>query len=311
MSAVIPRRTGTGGATASTSIRSIRSAAVGAASRLLATWKNPSLFTLNRNGTRLYSVHGGRHSISAFAIDRQSGMLTLLNQADCQGNNPVDLALDPTERFLVIANYGTGVVAVMPLNENGKVLSVRQLVPLHGTPGPNPKEQASSHPHAVIFDPTGTFVIVPDKGFDRTFFFRFREGRLTATQRDYADAAPGAGPRHTTFHPALPVLYVNNELDFDRDGVRLVGGNGGRAAGDLDLGEGSYGAKYNRRNRGVALWAPPIRLEPRPGQYRAVRHHAWQRVADLCGHGFHRRPDAAVFRPRPGCEPPLRGEPGQ
>ncbi len=167
--------------------------------------ENPSLFTLNRNGTRLYSVHGGRHSISAFAIDRQSGMLTLLNQADCQGNNPVDLALDPTERFLVIANYGTGVVAVMPLNENGKVLSVRQLVPLHGTPGPNPKEQASSHPHAVIFDPTGTFVIVPDKGFDRTFFFRFREGRLTATQRDYVDAAPGAGPRHTTFHPALPV----------------------------------------------------------------------------------------------------------
>jgi 6-phosphogluconolactonase len=58
--------------------------------------ENPSLFTLTRDGTRLYCVHGGRHLISAFAIDRQTGILTLLNQADCHGNNPVDLALDPT-----------------------------------------------------------------------------------------------------------------------------------------------------------------------------------------------------------------------
>jgi 6-phosphogluconolactonase len=173
--------------------------------------ENPSLFALNRNCTRLYCVHGARHLVSALAIDRQTGLLTLLNQADCQGSNPVDLALDPTERFLVIANYGTGDVAVLPLDEDGKLLSVSQVVPLHGTPGPNPKEQTSSHPHAVIFDPTGRFVIVPDKGFDRTFFFRFHDGRLTA--QDFVDSAPGAGPRHTTFHPTLPVLFVNNELD--------------------------------------------------------------------------------------------------
>jgi 6-phosphogluconolactonase len=175
--------------------------------------ENPSFFTLNRDGTRLYCVHGGRHLISAFAIDRPTGMLTLLNQADCQGNNPVDLALDPTERFLVIANYGTGVVAVMPLHEDGRLRSVSQLVPLHGTPGPDPREQISSHPHAVVFDPTGAFVVVPDKGFDRTFFFRFQEGRLRAAPQGFVDSAPGAAPRHTTFHPSLPVLYVNNELD--------------------------------------------------------------------------------------------------
>jgi 6-phosphogluconolactonase len=175
--------------------------------------ENPSLFTLTRDGTRLYCVHGGRHLISAFAIDRQTGILTLLNQADCHGNNPVDLALDPTERFLVIANCGTGVVAVIPLNEDGALRSVSQLVPLEGTPGPDPREQTSSHPHAVIFDPTGAFVVVPDKGLDRTFFFRFHDGRLTAAPQGFVASAPGAGPRHTTFHPTFPVLYVNNELD--------------------------------------------------------------------------------------------------
>jgi 6-phosphogluconolactonase (cycloisomerase 2 family) len=175
--------------------------------------ENPSLFTLTRDRGRLYSVHGGRSLISAFARDRGTGMLRLLNQVDCQGNNPVDSALDPTERFLVVANYGTGAVAVMPVGEDGRLGPVSQLVQLEGTPGPDPKQQASSHPHAVIFDPTGQFVIVPDKGFDRSFFFRFQDGRLAPTEQRFFQAAPGAAPRHTTFHPALPVLYVNNELD--------------------------------------------------------------------------------------------------
>jgi 6-phosphogluconolactonase (cycloisomerase 2 family) len=175
--------------------------------------ENPALFTLTRDSSRLFTVHGGRTLISAFALDRQNGTLTLLNQMECQGNNPVDSALDPTERFLVIANYGSGAVAVMPVDDNGRLQPVSQVVQLPGTPGPDPKQQASSHPHAVIFDPTGEFVIVPDKGFDRTFFFRFQDGRLSPTEQGFCQSAPGAAPRHTTFHPALPVLYVNNELD--------------------------------------------------------------------------------------------------
>jgi 6-phosphogluconolactonase len=173
--------------------------------------ENPALFTLTRDGRRLYAVHGGRALMSAFAVDPGTGRLELLNQVDPQGNNPVDSALDPTERFLVIANYGSGAVAVMPVGEDGRLQPVSQLIPLEGTPGPNPKEQSSSHPHAVIFDPTGRFVVVPDKGFDRTFFFRFQDGRLQPAGS--VASAPGAAPRHATFHPTLPVLYVNNELD--------------------------------------------------------------------------------------------------
>ena len=82
-----------------------------------------------------------------------------------------------------------------------------------GTPGPDPHHQASSHPHAVIFDPSGRFVIVPDKGFDRTFIFRFEDGRLSPTEQGFVASRPGAAPRHATFHPTLKVLYVNNELD--------------------------------------------------------------------------------------------------
>ena len=175
--------------------------------------ENPSLFTLNRAGTRLWSVHGGRSLISAFSIDRASGHLALLNQQDCGGTNPVDTALDPAERHLVVANYGTGTVAVMPIAEDGQVLPVSQSFTLEGTPGPDPVHQTQSHPHAANFDPSGRFVVVPDKGFDRTFIFRFEDGHIAPTPQGSIPSKTGAAPRHTIFHPALPILYVNNELD--------------------------------------------------------------------------------------------------
>ena len=175
--------------------------------------ENPSLFTLRRDHSVLYSVHGGRGLISAFSVDRVSGRLTLINQMPCQGNNPVDCALDPTERTLVIGNYGSGTVAVMPLAPDGALLPVTQVVTLSGSPGPDPSHQSSSHPHAVIFDPAGQFVVVPDKGFDKTFFFRLNQGRIEPTAQGSITSKSGAAPRHTTFHPSLPILYVNNELD--------------------------------------------------------------------------------------------------
>jgi 6-phosphogluconolactonase (cycloisomerase 2 family) len=173
--------------------------------------ENPSLFTLTRDGTRLYCVHGARTRVSAFAIDPREGRIELLNQVESGGGNPVDSALDPTERFLIVANYGSGSVAVLPIGADGQLQPVSQLVALHGTPGPDLQEQASSHPHAVVFDPTGRFVVVPDKGFDRTFFFGFESGRLAP--QGFVESAAGAAPRHAAFHPSLPVLYVNNELD--------------------------------------------------------------------------------------------------
>ena len=126
----------------------------------------------------------------------------------------------------MVANYGTGAVAVMPIGEDGRLQPVSQLVPLEGTPGPDPKEQASSHPHAVIFDPTGQFVIVPDKGFDRTFFFRFQ--RRPADRRRHRFCRVGArrraSARHVPSHAAGAVR--EQRAQFDGDGVRLGRGTG-------------------------------------------------------------------------------------
>lgn len=175
--------------------------------------RNPSLFTLRRDNRVLFSVHGALDYVSAFAINSATGHLALINRQPCQGENPVDSALDASERFLVVANYTSGGVAVLPVGADGALGPVAQLVTLSGTHGPDPVHQTGPHPHGVIFDPSGRFVIVPDKGLDCVFVFRFEAGRLIPTMQERIAARVGAAPRHCVFHPGLPVLYVNNELD--------------------------------------------------------------------------------------------------
>jgi 6-phosphogluconolactonase (cycloisomerase 2 family) len=167
---------------------------------------NPSFLVVDRQQRFLYSVHADLDEVSAYAIDAGSGQLQPLNKQSCGGENPVHLPLDPSGRYLVIANYTGGSVGVVPIAEDGSLAARTDLVKLSGKPGPNRKEQASSHPHNCPFDPTGRFVAVPDKGLDRVFTFRLHAptGKLIANNPPSVATRAGAGPRHIAFHPRLP-----------------------------------------------------------------------------------------------------------
>jgi 6-phosphogluconolactonase (cycloisomerase 2 family) len=175
---------------------------------------NPSFLALGRGQRFLYSAHGDGDHATAFSVDRESGKIALLNRAETGGRNGVHLALDPAGRFLVTANYTSGSVSVIPIREDGTLAEAAQVTPLPGQPGPNRVEQASSHPHQIVFDPSGRFVVVPDKGLDRIFVFAFDAGagKLTPTAQGSAVSRAGSGPRHAAFHPTLPVLWVVNEI---------------------------------------------------------------------------------------------------
>lgn len=175
---------------------------------------NPSMLVLRRDQRYLYSVHGDETYATAFSVDRQTGQLTVLNRGETGGRNGVHLAIDPSGRFLVVANYGSGIVSVLPVHADGSLADAAQVIPLPGQPGPHRVEQASSHPHDIEFDPAGRFVVVMDKGLDRVFVFAFdaATGKLTPTAQGAAVARSGSGPRHAAFHPTLPVLWVLNEI---------------------------------------------------------------------------------------------------
>ena len=89
---------------------------------------NPSFLTMRRDRRFLYSAHGDVSYATAFAVDPSNGTLTVLNQAATGGRNGVHLALDPSGRFLIVANYSSGSVAVLPVAEDGKLTDAIHVV---------------------------------------------------------------------------------------------------------------------------------------------------------------------------------------
>jgi 6-phosphogluconolactonase len=176
---------------------------------------NPSFLALDRDKRHLYSVHADLTDVSAFSVDKETGKLTFVNRRSMGGKNAVHLALDPTGRFLVTGNYSAGTVTLLPIEKDGSLGPLADTALLGGAPGPHRAEQGSSHPHHAPFDPSGRFVLVPDKGLDRVFVFRVdaAAGRLVPNDPPSVQTRAGAGPRHVDFHPTLPIAYVINELD--------------------------------------------------------------------------------------------------
>jgi 6-phosphogluconolactonase len=174
---------------------------------------NPAYLTLNRACTHLYCVHGDTSDASVFSINKENGTIQHLQTISCGGKNPVHLALDPSEKWLIIANHLSHNVSVLPVFANGLLGNVIQTMLLEGEPGPHRKEQPFSKPHFNIFDPSGRFVLVPDKGLDRIFSFEFSNGVLRSLATPPAVAREGAGPRHIAFHPSGIYAYAINELD--------------------------------------------------------------------------------------------------
>jgi 6-phosphogluconolactonase len=187
---------------------------------------NPSYLALSATGEFLYTVHGDEHEVSAFEVDRSTGHLRFINQQNTQGKNPVHLALDPTGRFLVVVNHLGASLAVLSVESDGALGEVEQLVTFEGPIGPHRVEQKQAKPHFSSFDPSGRFVVVPDKGLDRVFSWRFEDGRLRPAETPFTAAREGAGPRHLAFHPSRPYAYVVNELDSTVTACRFDAGTG-------------------------------------------------------------------------------------
>lgn len=176
---------------------------------------NPSFLIVDRAGRHLYSAHGDGTQVTAYQIDQTTGRLTVLNQQPTGGTNGVHLAIDATNRFLALANYATGSLALFPINPDGSLGPLSDLARTTGDPGPHRTQQERSHPHHCPFDRTGRSIVVPDKGLDRIFVYRLdtARGKLEAGDPPHVTARAGAAPRHVDFHPTRPFAYVINELD--------------------------------------------------------------------------------------------------
>lgn len=192
---------------------------------------SPSCLALNAAGTRLYSTnetdrtgdekHG---TVSAFAINPGTGKLELLNTVRSGGAGPTFASIHPGGKFLLVANYFGGSIAVLPILEDGRLGAATDIKNDSGTIGPAKATNAPpgsfafsghdrTHAHMIQADPSGRFVLHVDLGLDKIFIWKLdaQKGTLTPADQHFVSLPPGDGPRHFHFHPNGRWLYSIQE----------------------------------------------------------------------------------------------------
>lgn len=190
---------------------------------LAAEVKNPPFLAIHPSGKFLYSVgeieQSGENgptrvgAVNALAIDAATGRLSLLNQQPSKGKGPCFVSLDRSGKLAFVANYGSGDIAVLPIDSDGRLRPASDYVKHEGS-SVNPSRQKEPHAHSIGVDPSGKFVLACDLGADRIFVYRLNadDGKLEPNDPPAGMANPGSGPRHFAFHPSGKFVYVINEM---------------------------------------------------------------------------------------------------
>ena len=215
---------------------------------VLKTAANPSWLAVDRTGTHLYAANEvaapetGAGTVSAYSIERPSGRLTLLNTVSSEGAGPAHMSIHPAGKHALVANYGGGTVAVLPIQPDGRLGPASDVKRHQGTTGPARATSAPPgsfaisghdrpHAHMIESDVSGRFVFSTDLGLDQILVWRFDDTKGTLTPNDPPSVSlpAGDGPRHFAFHPKGRWLYSLQEeastlvtFDYDASNGRLT-----------------------------------------------------------------------------------------
>ncbi len=180
---------------------------------------NPSFLALHPNGKFLYSVgeigdFGGRKTgaVTAFAIGAD-GNLAQLNQQSSEGGGPCHLVVDKAGKNVLVANYGGGSVACLPIKQDGSLDKASSAIQ-HAGSSVDKGRQSAPHAHSINLDPENRFAFAADLGLDKVLIYKFdpEKGLLAPNDPPAGVVAPGSGPRHFAFHPSGKFAYVINEM---------------------------------------------------------------------------------------------------
>lgn len=188
----------------------------------------PRSIALDPRGRFAYAANRGNDTISAYAIDRTTGILTPIpgspfsQDSTVNGEWPVSVAVDPSGKFLFVANYNFATVRAYQIDQN-----TGSLTQAPGSPFP-----AGTVPQSVTVDLTGRFVYVANgyrngNGTVSAYSMDPRMGTLTpvpgspfsvpADPSKPGFPAPGSAPVSVTVHgtTAGEALYVADSFQSD------------------------------------------------------------------------------------------------
>ena len=196
--------------------------------------KDPAFLAVHPKGDSLYAIDESSDpnrtpatGLTAYALDKKTGVLRLLNQQTSGDNAPCHLTVDHDGKSLLVAHYGGGSSSIVTLDSDGRLGALGSVIKHTGS-SVNPARQESPHAHAIVVSPDNRFAFVPDLGIDRVVAYQLDASHTTLTAKPSASVAlpPGSGPRHLAFHPSAHFAYVISELLCTMTAFNYTAANG-------------------------------------------------------------------------------------
>ena len=181
---------------------------------------NPFFIALSPDRKFLYSaqvngdVENDAGSIAAYAIANDAGSLRKINEQSAQGRTTCYVDIDPTGKAVVLANYSSGSIGALPVQEDGSLGAMASFVQNQGASLVDAGRQEGPHAHCAALSPNGRHMHACDLGTDQILGFALdaQSATLTPLAQPYVRTIGGGGPRHFTYHPQGGYVYANNEL---------------------------------------------------------------------------------------------------
>ena len=195
---------------------------------LAAKTNNPSFLAMTSNGKFLLAVHETKDEngslmgfIESFEVTKNDSRLNSLGKVTSGGAHPCYVSVNQ-DGYVLAANYTGGSVALLRLDESGKLTGTLDVQQHYGN-GPNKARQAEPHVHSAFFEPGTDRIFVPDLGIDKVSVYQIDklQNRLIVPAIPAIVMAPGSGPRHLAFHPSKRIVYVVSELSSTVSAVSL------------------------------------------------------------------------------------------
>ena len=195
---------------------------------------SPTFLALHPEHRYLYAVNAVREvdgkpngRVSAFRINPDTGELTFLNHQLSGGPGPCHLSVDSAGRYVLVANYAGGSVAMLPIQADGSLGEASDFVQ-HAGSSINPDRQEGPHAHSINIDPANRYAFAPDLGIDKIMIYELDliHGKFKPNSQPWVPVHAGAGPRHFDFHPNGQCAYAINELDSTMTAFRYDSSRG-------------------------------------------------------------------------------------
>lgn len=189
---------------------------------------NPGYLAITDDKKKLYAVHGIKGEkesyVSAFTINKNNGALEFLNNRSTNGRGGCHVSTT-AEGDVVVANYSSGSVSLLPTIENGNLTPAASTIEHTGS-SINKERQNGPHAH-FIQQGIGDLFYAVDLGIDKIMLYKKVNDQLVANDPPSINIHPGAGPRHVDFHPNEKFVYVLNELEGSVSVLKYMGNDQG------------------------------------------------------------------------------------